>query len=87
MKDSIPLTQMPVNYTGYHDRLEVMAIDPDIHDAPSEVPGVYLQHVEGCGYTVYRLTADEARFLGERLIAQAADSLKQFSDAGRPHIP
>ena len=75
MKDVIPLTEMPKNYTGYHSQLELMEFTPDIHDKP----GVYLQHVEGCGYTVYELTPDQARFLGERLIAKANETLKAFT--------
>ena len=74
MKDSIQLTRMPVNYTGHLDRLEILCKTPDIN----EDAGIYLQHVSGCGYTVYELTAVEARFLGERLIAKANESLEQF---------
>lgn len=83
MKDHIELTEMPVNYTGHHSRMEVMEFSPDIHDKP----GVYLQYVEGCGYTVYNLTPDEARFLGECLIRKAKETMKAFSKAGKPHIP
>jgi hypothetical protein len=75
MKDSIVLTEMPVNYTGGHDRLEVMSFDSDIHDRA----GVYLQHVEGCGYTVYNLTPQQAIELASILIRQANDSLEQFA--------
>lgn len=74
MKDHIELTEMPVNYTGHHSRLEILGFSPDIHDHP----GIYLQHVEGCGYTVYEMTVDQARFLGERLIAQVNESVKAF---------
>jgi hypothetical protein len=54
--------------------MEVLAHDPDIHDEP----GVYLQKVEGCGYTVFELTPEEATILGTFLIEQAEESVTAF---------
>jgi hypothetical protein len=57
------LTQTPVNYTGTHDHMEITAHSPDIHAEP----GLYLQRVEGCGYTVTELTLSEARRIAQAL--------------------
>ncbi len=57
MKTQIKLSRMDC-YAG-KQRAEVMAGDKDYF---------YLQFVEGCGYTVYEITPDEAIELGNILI-------------------
>lgn len=75
MTTSIPLSQLPLAYTGLPQVMEVQPFTRDIYDAP----GVYLQKVEGCGYDVFTLTADEADKLGDMLKEAAAKTRAEFS--------
>jgi hypothetical protein len=72
MKESIKLSQMDC-YAGKW-RAEVQAKSKDIHDEA----GLYLQFVEGCGYTVFDLTPDEGRELAKILIQKADEAEKEF---------
>jgi hypothetical protein len=74
MKNYIELTEKPKNYTGAYNRMEVQAHSPDIHSKP----GVYLQEKEGCGYTVFELTPEQAVSLGQLLIQQAGQTVDDF---------
>ena len=74
MKTSIDLTEMNNGYDGKPTRLEVSSFTKEIHDRP----GVYLQHVEGCGYNVYELNPDQALELAKILIEEANKSKKEF---------
>lgn len=74
LKESVELTEMCEGYDGQLTRFEVLSFSPDIH----EKPGVYLQHVEGCGYRVFELTPDEAEALGTILNIKAEESRKAF---------
>lgn len=58
-------------YAG-KERVNVNPFSYDIHD----VPGVYLEFQEGCGYDPRELTPDEAIRVGEALIA-AGNSIKE----------
>lgn len=76
-KESTPLSLIPSSYRpedGVVVRAETMSFDPDIHD----IPGVYLQIVDGCGYTVYEMTPEEAETVAKMLIASAAETRKNF---------
>lgn len=64
---SVSLTETPINYTGTHDNMEIVAFDPDIHDTP----GLYLQRVSGCGYDTTELTVGEARKIANALLSAA----------------
>ena len=72
MKNSFPLSKMDC-YAG-KQLVEVSDFSPDIHDEP----GMYLQFVEGCGYTVYEITPDEAEKLAALLLAKAKETRKNF---------
>jgi hypothetical protein len=61
---SIPLSQMKLGYDGNPQHLKVSSFSPEIHDQP----GLYLELIEGCGYTVIELTLDEAKQLSKMLI-------------------
>ena len=74
MKDSVDLTEMNNGYDGRPTRLEVSPFSNEIH----EKPGVYLQHVEGCGYNVYELSPEQALELAELLIRAAKQTKKDF---------
>lgn len=69
----VPLSFLGNCYTGYPFTMNVHPYDPDIH----EKPGVYLEFQEGCGYTPYDLTPDEARQVAQALIAAADWADKQ----------
>lgn len=72
--DSVELTEMPPAYTGHPCRLQITGFSKGINDQP----GVYLQHVEGCGYTVYELTPEQARNVAKLLIDAADKTEKEF---------
>lgn len=55
-------------------RAEANPHEPDIFDEP----GVYLQFVEGCGYTVFTLTPEEAEQYADMLKASAKASREAF---------
>lgn len=65
-KEYIELSKMPC-YAGLQ-QAEVMFNDGKTFNEP---PNLYLQFVEGCGYTVYELTADEADKVAEMLVKAA----------------
>jgi hypothetical protein len=73
MKEHILVSQM-ICYTGSPWRCEVSDWTPGIHD----IPGVYIQFVEGCGYHVWDLTPDEAEGLAAILLKQAAKTRANF---------
>ena len=62
------------SYTGGQQQAEVQEFGPDIHDGP----GMYLQFVDGCGYTVYTLSPDEAEALAKMLTEAAELTRKLF---------
>lgn len=68
------LTRQGICYTGGYRQAQVSAHMPDIWDKP----GTYLQIVEGCGYTVYELSPDEAEIIGNQLIRAAKASRAAF---------
>ncbi len=76
----IELTKMKNGYDGKPTRLEVQDFDPFIHDGPEDGPGIYLQHVDGCGYTPYELTADQAEALAKEILEKVAESRKAFEE-------
>jgi hypothetical protein len=75
MKDHIKLSKMPC-YAGLW-RAEVMEFTPDINGGNNK--GVYLQFVEGCGYSVFELTTDEARELAQILVDKANQTDKIYA--------
>ncbi len=72
--NKVEMTLRAPCYTGLYEFLEVSAHDPDIHDEP----GIYLQKVEGCGYDVWELTAEEADALAVILAAKAKETRAAF---------
>lgn len=70
----MPLSQCPEAYCGGPQYLEIVGFSPDIHD----IPGLYLQHVEGCVYHPYELTPKEATKLGKALIEAASQVTETF---------
>lgn len=77
-KDEVTLSRMDC-YAG-KQRAEVNAYDPELQledgiDAP---PYVWLQFVEGCGYTVYTVTPDEAEDLAVMLFNHAQIARKRY---------
>ena len=72
----IELTEMKNGYNGKPTCLETMTFDPDIHDKP----GVYLQHVEGGGYTVYEMTLEQAEALAKELLDAAKECRESFEE-------
>ena len=72
----IELTEMKNGYNGKPTRLEVSALTPVVGQ---EYPAVYLQHVEGCGYTVYEMTAEQAEALAAELMEKAKKSRESFA--------
>lgn len=73
----IQLTQQSLGYDGKPQRLEVSSFSKDIHDRA----GIYLQHVEGCGYMVMEMTPDEALSLAAALTKAAQDTIREFDSA------
>ncbi len=67
-------------YTGSLTCLEVQPFDPEVHTDP----GLYLQHVEGCGYTVYHLTCEEAEQLVAHLLRGVTETRKAFAATPKP---
>ena len=60
------LSLLPIAYTGKPQYMEIMPSDDSI----------YLQKVEGCGYTPFELTPEEAVSIGEALAAAGRKLLK-----------
>jgi hypothetical protein len=54
--------------------MEVVPFSKDIHSKP----GIYLQEVEGCGYTVFELTPIEALALAAHLKKAAEETMAEF---------
>lgn len=76
---SIKLSHVPSSYPpseGVVVRAEVL---PRVKREGSEVPGLYFQFVDGCGYTIYEFTPDEAEAIGKQLIVGAKQSRKSFA--------
>lgn len=73
-KDSIELSLMDC-YAG-KERAEIMVFEKE--DGDYDAPGLWLQFVQGCGYTPYQLTANEADKLADILKKGAAKSRKSF---------
>jgi len=65
---AFPLT-LTTCYAG-HWWVEVMPYSPDIHE--NDPPAMYLQFKEGCGYTPFSITPEEAERLADLLKAGAA---------------
>ena len=63
------------SYLDQQQQVEVQEFGPDIHEGP----GMYLQFVDGCGYTVYTLSPDEAEALAKMLTTAAETTRKLFS--------
>lgn len=63
----VPLTRLPLAYTGNPQTFNIKPFSPDIHNEP----GLYLEHQEGCGYMPYELTPDEAIKIAQALIEAA----------------
>jgi hypothetical protein len=76
MSERVDLNAMKPGYDGRLKRAEISAHEPPIHD----VPGVYLQFVEGCGYDVYELTPDEADAISKYLADAAVQTRAAFSE-------
>lgn len=55
------------------------AHSPDIFDKP----GVYLQFIEGCGYSPYTMSPDEADEVADRLKKAAAESRRLFAEKAK----
>lgn len=72
-KVSVDMSLRPVCYTGHPESINVNPFDPEIH----KVPGVYLEHQEGCGYDIFELTPAEARAVADALIKAAYWAEKQ----------
>ncbi len=72
----IQLSLMEPGYDKNLKRIEILGFEPDIHD----IPGMYLQVVEGCGYQVYELTPDEARKLASELLKEADNQTTLFGE-------
>lgn len=64
-KETVKLSLMPC-YAGSW-QAEVMTSTPD--PGESEEPHFYLQFVEGCGYSVYSMTPDEAEKVAMNMLA------------------
>lgn len=86
MSESIKLSQMPC-YAGLW-KAEVIAQEPFIPTQGKESiemyekPGVTLQFVEGCGYTVFNLTPEEADELVKQLQYAAMLTRLKFGPCG-----
>lgn len=63
-------------------RVEVMDASPELQESPHPQAYLYLQFVEGCGYSPYELTPQEADHLAHMLQAGAARARKNFC---QPH--
>lgn len=78
----IPLTEMKPGYDGRSLRLELYPQLPWLDEAKTiehyENPGVVLQKVEGCGYDVTEMTADQADHLANQLLKAAAETRAAF---------
>jgi hypothetical protein len=74
MTRHVELTEMPRNYTGGFDKLEVLPFSVDCHDRS----GMYVQHVSGCGYKVWEVTPDQAEKLAFILLNAAKQVRKDF---------
>lgn len=73
----IELTEMNNGYDGKPTRLEVSALTPDVGQ---KYPALYLQHVEGCGYYVLEMTAEQAETLAQELLDGAKESREAFPE-------
>ncbi len=74
---SIPLTQMLPSYTGKHKTMEVQPAPCTQKELDSGgTPCIYLQRVDGCGYDVNELTAEEAFKIGTALV-EASEYIKK----------
>lgn len=62
--EQVPLTRLPLAYTGQHQTMNVHPFDPDIHTEA----GIYLEHQEGCGYSPYELSLEEAERVANALL-------------------
>lgn len=81
-KESIKLSRVESSYPseeGVRVRAEIDPFDPDIYAEP----GVCLQIADGCGYTVYELTPEEAEAIAKALINAAAKTRKAFDKKGK----
>lgn len=72
----IELTEMKNGYDGRPTRLVVSALTPAVGQ---KYPALYLEHVEGCGYTVYEMTAEQAEALAAELLEKVEESRKSFA--------
>jgi hypothetical protein len=72
---AFPLT-LTKCYVG-HWWVEVMPYSPRIHE---EGAGLYLQFKEGCGYTPFSITPDEADRLADLLKAGAAQARRAYKN-------
>lgn len=54
--------------------VEAVAHDPNIFDEA----GIYVQFIEGCGYSPYTMTPDEADALADRIKEAAAETRRMF---------
>lgn len=63
--------------------VEVMPHEPFLDEKKTivhmEQPGMFLQFVEGCGYTVFNLTPNEAESLAKILVQGAKATRKAFN--------
>ncbi len=79
MEDSVSLSRMPC-YAGLQ-RAEVIGGEPYRREGhPDLDPYFYLQFVEGCGYTVYEITPDEADKLAAILTERAKYCRQAYAD-------
>jgi hypothetical protein len=78
----INLSMERKGYDGNPKRVEVMSMsyEPEPEVRVWDEPGVYLQFVEGCGYDVRVLSANEAEDLACHLLKAATESRFSFSE-------